>query len=213
MSKSQSKICSFCYNKGIVGPYDHTIRDFTKKTKPITCPQLLSIQCAYCHENGHTVKYCNVLKTKKTSNTNINNSICYDFNVTNIKKRNSNNIGNIDSDGFINIPGKNNKVFNNLETTIHKVQKINYLTSCFAALDVDNDISDSDASNIDTLDIDNTCDVDMDNNSCDPGVSWAEIVSTKKKVVKNNSLFNAKKNVYNWGDISDDENDTYFGDN
>ena len=60
----------FCLNQNIPGPHDHTIRNFTIKGSPIMCPKLLSTECRYCHEVGHTKIYCQKLKDKKSSNEN-----------------------------------------------------------------------------------------------------------------------------------------------
>tara|TARA_Y100000389_G_scaffold196211_1_gene228775 strand:- start:77 stop:496 length:420 start_codon:yes stop_codon:yes gene_type:complete len=58
------KVCIFCSNKGIPLPHNHTIRDFSKKSNPIICPQLLNITCNYCKKKGHTKNYCHLLEQK-----------------------------------------------------------------------------------------------------------------------------------------------------
>lgn len=60
------KLCVFCINKNILPPHNHTIRDFSKKHKPIICPELLHCKCSYCKSEGHTKKYCSILKQKNT---------------------------------------------------------------------------------------------------------------------------------------------------
>ena len=55
---SKSMICTFCVNKGIPGPHNHTVRLWTHPDKPIICPMLLSNQCPFCKMFGHTKQYC-----------------------------------------------------------------------------------------------------------------------------------------------------------
>jgi hypothetical protein len=64
MDITPSYACIFCTNKGIFPPHNHTIRDFSKKDKPIICPELLRSTCTYCKNLGHTKKYCPILKQK-----------------------------------------------------------------------------------------------------------------------------------------------------
>ena len=51
-------VCTFCKNKGIPGPHNHTVRNWTLINKPVICPHLLATQCTYCKLNGHTRQYC-----------------------------------------------------------------------------------------------------------------------------------------------------------
>ena len=48
--------CSFCKSP------DHWTRDRQGK---VVCPKLLSVKCKYCHEMGHTIRHCPILKEKK----------------------------------------------------------------------------------------------------------------------------------------------------
>ena len=116
---SKQKCCTFCRNKGIKEPHDHTIRDFTKNKSPILCPELLKIQCNYCKEKGHTVTYCKILKDKKLHNTKT-------VPVVNHNKRiiSENNC-------------ENNCEKNMKDIISNKLQKINTISSMFSALDVD----------------------------------------------------------------------------
>lgn len=75
------KFCLFCENKGIKSPHDHTIRDFSKKDKPIICPELLKNKCTYCHSLGHTKFYCDKLKIKNTK------KLCRITSIKNTNKR------------------------------------------------------------------------------------------------------------------------------
>lgn len=47
----------------------HWVKSYDKLTgkKVTTCPLLLSQECRYCHELGHTTKYCQVLADKNTT--------------------------------------------------------------------------------------------------------------------------------------------------
>tara|TARA_B100001063_G_C16755084_1_gene552646 strand:- start:85 stop:486 length:402 start_codon:yes stop_codon:yes gene_type:complete len=51
--------CRFCDNKKM--PSD---KHWMFVNGVATCPELLSIECNYCHEKGHTPKYCPILKEK-----------------------------------------------------------------------------------------------------------------------------------------------------
>jgi len=207
MPNTKSMNCSFCANKQIPGPHGHSIRDFTKNNKPITCPHLLSIECQYCHEKGHTVKYCNVLKDKKLSHENMSNSYC-------IKESRPNKRNVLDNDGFTTFhKNETNVSFNNKDIAINKAQKLSNLTNCFEVLNMDsyNDKADSDLDNLSITSSSNQ-DNDMDTKSMNSStISWAKVVSIDKK--KPTFNFTANNNTNKWGDISDHEDDSYFGDN
>jgi hypothetical protein len=76
-------ICTFCHNKGIPAPHNHTVRHWTMPNRPIICPELLSTKCINCNLMGHTVLYC---PTKKSNHT--NNDDDNDYDEKNNKKRN-----------------------------------------------------------------------------------------------------------------------------
>tara|TARA_R110002074_G_scaffold358358_1_gene530680 strand:+ start:102 stop:611 length:510 start_codon:yes stop_codon:yes gene_type:complete len=139
---TKQMMCTFCRNKGIIPPHDHTIRDFTKKGSPIMCPELLTLQCKYCKEKGHTVNYCKILKEKK-----INKSS--PLSIINTKKHSL----ITHSDGFIELKKINiNKISINSENTvtqnIKKIQKVNTLSSIFGALDVQDNNTDKEVQDI-----------------------------------------------------------------
>lgn len=73
-------ICTFCKNKGIQGPHNHTVRNWTLPDKPIICPNLLSNTCTFCKNTGHTRQYCNIRieleKLSDNNNQNLNQNIC-----------------------------------------------------------------------------------------------------------------------------------------
>jgi len=62
-------ICTFCYNKGIPAPHNHSVRHWTMQNRPIICPQLLSTQCTNCSLMGHTKLYCPTKKNNSEDNT------------------------------------------------------------------------------------------------------------------------------------------------
>jgi len=72
-------VCTFCKNKGIIPPHNHTVRNWTLPDKPIICPILLVTQCTYCKTNGHTRQYCPIRNTIK--NVNCDNNIDSDLNL------------------------------------------------------------------------------------------------------------------------------------
>ena len=91
-------VCTFCKNKGIPPPHNHTVRNWTLPDKPVICPNLLACQCTYCKMNGHTKQYCPI---KKSFNESLNkcsgksspeNNLKREFESMNIISTNSNKI-------------------------------------------------------------------------------------------------------------------------
>lgn len=77
MSASFAQKKNVAYNKAAVKPFCKVCHDSGKteaeytshfvKSEPgskgkVVCPTLLNQGCSYCHETGHTVSYCQVLK-------------------------------------------------------------------------------------------------------------------------------------------------------
>ena len=66
-SNTVQKFCKVCQDAG--KPEAIYRSHFTRETKnpssKVTCPTLLALECRYCYKNGHTVKYCSVLKEKE----------------------------------------------------------------------------------------------------------------------------------------------------
>lgn len=127
---ASNKYCAFCYNLGIPKPHNHMIRDVSKSDKPITCPKLLEIECGYCHEKGHTTKYCGVLKEK-------NKMHLPKFKPPSEKKR----VRVIDKDGFECVPCgfQNSQPLLHKPHKVHKVSTVGVLMSAFGALNVEGD--------------------------------------------------------------------------
>lgn len=78
-------VCTFCKNKGIPTPHNHTVRNWTLSDKPVICPVLLATECTYCKTNGHTRQYCPIRNTiKNIINNNTTDGDC------NLKRLNNN---------------------------------------------------------------------------------------------------------------------------
>jgi hypothetical protein len=58
------KFCKVCQDAGkSESEYrSHFTRETRDPNSKVTCPTLLALECRYCYKNGHTVKYCPVLK-------------------------------------------------------------------------------------------------------------------------------------------------------
>ncbi len=63
MSMQRNKSCKVCFDAGKPESESstHNVKD---KQGNVVCPTLLSVKCRFCSKNGHTVKYCEVLKAK-----------------------------------------------------------------------------------------------------------------------------------------------------
>ena len=63
-TKSYAMFCSFCFHsKRPEAEFTaHWVKD--KKDGKVTCPLLLANECGYCHEKGHTPKFCPRLKSR-----------------------------------------------------------------------------------------------------------------------------------------------------
>lgn len=66
MNKSSTAYCKVCHDAGKTkAEYtSHYVKQTPAYDSKIVCPYLLSIECAYCHQKGHTPKYCNMNKKK-----------------------------------------------------------------------------------------------------------------------------------------------------
>jgi hypothetical protein len=56
--------CSFCSSAGVAGPHDHFLRASKALGAAVTCPKLLSTECAHCGRKGHTARYCGEARDK-----------------------------------------------------------------------------------------------------------------------------------------------------
>lgn len=61
------KYCKVCQDAGkSEAEYrSHFTRELREPNAKVVCPTLLALECRYCYKNGHTVKYCPVLKNKE----------------------------------------------------------------------------------------------------------------------------------------------------
>lgn len=63
---NEKKFCKMCFDAKREGYDTHYLKDFTGPEVKVVCPYLLALQCNYCKEQGHTISYCPILKTKET---------------------------------------------------------------------------------------------------------------------------------------------------
>lgn len=63
---NEKKFCKMCFDAKRDGYDTHYLKDFTGPEVKVVCPYLLGLQCNYCKEQGHTISYCPILKTKGT---------------------------------------------------------------------------------------------------------------------------------------------------
>lgn len=61
------KFCKVCHDSGKSEKEytSHFTRESRDLNSRIICPILKALECRYCGKNGHTVKYCSVLKNKE----------------------------------------------------------------------------------------------------------------------------------------------------
>jgi hypothetical protein len=66
-SSTVKKFCKVCHDAGKPeAEYtSHYVRSSTTSDGVVVCPTLLALNCRYCGENGHTVKFCKELEKKK----------------------------------------------------------------------------------------------------------------------------------------------------
>jgi hypothetical protein len=75
MSKNNAtivkKYCKVCHDAGkSEDEYrSHCTRETRDIKSKVLCPTLLALECRYCYQAGHTVKYCPVLKEKEKIST------------------------------------------------------------------------------------------------------------------------------------------------
>jgi hypothetical protein len=57
--------CKMCFDAKRPGYDTHYLKDFSGPSPKVVCPYLLSLQCNYCKQEGHTISYCPILKEKE----------------------------------------------------------------------------------------------------------------------------------------------------
>lgn len=63
-ANSRKPFCKVCADAGKTDTA-HFPRKTPDPNSEVVCPTLLALECRYCFKNGHTVKYCVVLKDRK----------------------------------------------------------------------------------------------------------------------------------------------------
>ena len=65
-TKKFTKFCSYCKAKGLPEAdfSSHFVKDAPGPKGKVCCPELLKNECGYCHEIGHTPKFCPKLKAR-----------------------------------------------------------------------------------------------------------------------------------------------------
>ena len=62
---AKKPFCKVCFDAGKADTA-HFIRKTPDPKSQVTCPTLLALECRYCFQHGHTVKYCTVLQKQDT---------------------------------------------------------------------------------------------------------------------------------------------------
>ena len=64
---SEKKYCKVCQDAGKSEAEfrSHFTRESRDPNSKVTCPILLALECRYCYKNGHTVKYCPIIKERE----------------------------------------------------------------------------------------------------------------------------------------------------
>ena len=60
-NNAKKPFCKVCADAGKTDTA-HYVRATPDPNSPVVCPTLKALECRYCFKNGHTVKYCTVLK-------------------------------------------------------------------------------------------------------------------------------------------------------
>jgi len=63
---ARTPYCKVCHDAGKPKSQytSHFVKDSPGPNGKVVCPYLLSLDCRYCHEGGHTVKHCPKLEAK-----------------------------------------------------------------------------------------------------------------------------------------------------
>ena len=66
VQKHYKKFCSYCKAKGLPESAftSHFVKDKPGKGGKVCCPELLKNECGYCHDIGHTPRFCPKLKAR-----------------------------------------------------------------------------------------------------------------------------------------------------
>jgi hypothetical protein len=66
VAKPLKKYCKVCHDSGKPeSEYtSHFIRESPDPKSAVICPTLLALECRFCFQSGHTIKYCKVLEAR-----------------------------------------------------------------------------------------------------------------------------------------------------
>jgi hypothetical protein len=66
VAKPLKKYCKVCHDAGKPeSEYtSHFIRESPDPKSAVICPTLLGLECRFCFQSGHTIKYCKVLEAR-----------------------------------------------------------------------------------------------------------------------------------------------------
>ena len=146
-----NNFCLFCENKGIKSPHNHTIRDFKKKDKPITCPELSKNKCTYCGKLGHTKLYCDKLKLKNERSNKNKDSKIEEFIKKNIDSKKRKRFENNDykDDHYQNNDCEDDDCEDDDCEYKNKLLKSNILSACISDLTIElqDNVNDNESNN------------------------------------------------------------------
>ena len=61
---NKTPFCNMCFKAGKPAS-EYKSHRLYNKASVVVCPYLLSIECRYCHEKGHTKSHCPILKMRR----------------------------------------------------------------------------------------------------------------------------------------------------
>ena len=69
--KNKTPFCKICFdfNRPEAEYTSHWVKDKAGPDGKVTCPYLLNMECRYCHEKGHLISNCPILKQKNQKQT------------------------------------------------------------------------------------------------------------------------------------------------
>ena len=94
--ESKGKFCKVCFDAGKHESIykSHYVKDKVGSNGLVVCPTLLNQKCRYCHEKGHTIKFCKVLQNKEKYNKKKMRRTTYQENIMKTKTTLSNEVNN-----------------------------------------------------------------------------------------------------------------------
>ena len=68
---NSTPFCKICFDAGKPESQytSHFVKDSPGPNGKVVCPYLLTLNCRYCKENGHTISHCPLLQKKKAYST------------------------------------------------------------------------------------------------------------------------------------------------